>query len=182
MKTSTNHPISINPRRTIGGIEPHIVISEEHADSLEITDFPVESGASINDHAFKKPETVTIEAATSASPRKKEEESANLNELYGKLLQLQENREPFDIITGKRMYSDMLIENLSVKTDATKENVLWFSASCKKIRIVGLQTTSLPPNDKQKFPSKTGNPVDRGNVTPNKSAAKTFGDWVKSLF
>ncbi len=174
METQTDSPIAITPRRSIGGIYPQIVVEEQHTDMLHITDFPVESGASISDHAFKMPETISITAGTSATQE-------DINTLYQKLLKLQEDREPFEIITGKRRYKDMLVEVLSVQTDKAKENVLWFSATCKRIRIVGVKTTSLPPVENQAMPNSTASPTDGGTATPtpagNESAAsQIFGN------
>lgn len=172
MITSTNKPIAINPRRSIGGIFPQIVVEEQHDDTLEITDFPVESGASISDHAFKKPERVTITAATSAT-------NENIDALYQKLLKLQAKREPFEIVTGKRKYDNMLVESLSVPTDKTREYSLWFRATCKRIRIVGVKTTSLPPSENQGLSNSTESPVDTGSKMPteagNGSALSNIG-------
>lgn len=43
-------------------------VRERHMDQLEITDHPVEQGASISDHAFKRPAEVTLEIVWSNSP------------------------------------------------------------------------------------------------------------------
>ena len=46
-------------------------------------------------------------------------------ELYHQeLLNLQRNRIPFDVTTGKRIYNNMLIKTLEVTTDKSSENVL----------------------------------------------------------
>jgi hypothetical protein len=43
-------------------------------------------------------------------------------ETYQELLDLQNSRVPFDVVTGKRIYN-MLIRALEVTTDRTSENV-----------------------------------------------------------
>ena len=43
-------------------------IEEHHMDELEITDHPVEQGAMITDHAFKRPAEVTLKLGWSNSP------------------------------------------------------------------------------------------------------------------
>lgn len=61
----------VKPKRGIYDIIPnddsvfadiiaHAVIEENHNDTLEITDHPIEQGASISDHAFKLPAEVTL--------------------------------------------------------------------------------------------------------------------------
>ncbi len=174
-QTQTDAPIAITPRRSIGGIYPQIVVEEQHTDSLCITDYPTESGASMSDHAFKKPERVSIAAGVSAT-----HEDVNL--FYQKLLELQEKCEPFEIITGKRRYTDMLVETLAVPTDKTKENSLWFHATCKRIRIVGVKTTSLPPVERQTLPNSTASPKDGGTITPKPVENESAASKIFELF
>ncbi|WP_368855305.1 phage baseplate protein, partial [Escherichia coli] len=44
-------------------------------------------------------------------------------ETYQQILDLQSSRIPFDVVTGKRLYSNMLIRAIEVTTDRTSENV-----------------------------------------------------------
>ena len=45
-----------------------VVLEEHHHDELEITDHPIEQGAAITDHAFKRPAEVTLHLGWSNSP------------------------------------------------------------------------------------------------------------------
>ena len=49
-------------------IVAHATIEERHHDDLEVTDHPVEQGAMISDHAFKRPAEVTLKLGWSNSP------------------------------------------------------------------------------------------------------------------
>lgn len=60
--------ILIKPQRSIGPIVAQVTIQEVHQDTLEITDHPVEMGAVISDHAFKRPAELIITCAWSNSP------------------------------------------------------------------------------------------------------------------
>lgn len=57
--------ILVKPRRSIGPFVATVTLEETHQDDLEITDHPVEVGASITDHAFKLPASLVIKAAWS---------------------------------------------------------------------------------------------------------------------
>lgn len=57
--------ILVKPKRAIGAFVAHATIEEQHQDDLQITDHPVEVGANITDHAYKKPSSVVIKAAWS---------------------------------------------------------------------------------------------------------------------
>lgn len=58
----------MKPRRSIGSIVATVTIEEKHHDELEITEHPVEQGANIADHAFKRPNELTLRVAWSNSP------------------------------------------------------------------------------------------------------------------
>ena len=143
LSSAQGGPVLVRPRRSIGGLYPQVVVEEAHEDSLEITEHPVEQGAAVNDHAFKKPEAVTIRGGVSdSSPGDGDKPS---QEFYEKLLELQAKREPFDIVTGKRMHKNMLLESLTVVTDPDTENCLMFTAQCREVIIVKTQVASVPP-------------------------------------
>ncbi|MDR2744570.1 MAG: hypothetical protein LBB66_05170 [Desulfovibrio sp.] len=98
MTYTSGEEILIRPHRGMGGLYPGVVIEESHEDALEITEHPVEQGAAVNDHAFKKPEQVTIRGGVSDAGEGSGDRPSV--EFYEKLRELQAKREPFDIVTG----------------------------------------------------------------------------------
>lgn len=67
--------ISIRPKRgffpasgAVGSLVARATLREVHRDTLEITDHPIEQGAAISDHAFKRPAEVVIECGWSNTP------------------------------------------------------------------------------------------------------------------
>lgn len=58
--SQSEEPATLRPHRSIGGVTFDVVVEEQHEDTLEITEHPVEHGANISDHAFMKPASVTI--------------------------------------------------------------------------------------------------------------------------
>jgi len=201
--------ILIKPKRSIGPLVAQVTLQEVHTDTLEITDHPVEQGASITDHAFKRPAELIITCAWSNSPDGNgssalqsagiaatvlgvqgansatvltgalggglggaiDQTAAGIQALltgnspnqvkgiYQQLLKLQEDRIPFDVITGKRSYVNMLIRSLQVTTDKTSENALQVVANLRQIILVSTKplTQSAPP-EAQRFAEST-NPV-----------------------
>ena len=201
--------ILIKPKRSIGPIVAQVTLQEVHTDTLEITDHPVEQGAAITDHAFKRPAELIITCAWSNSPGGNgssalqsaglaatvlgvqgassatvltgavggglggaiDQTSAGVQALltgnspnqvkgiYQQLLELQESRIPFDVVTGKRSYVNMLFRSLQVTTDKTSENALQVVANLRQIILVSTKplTQSAPP-EAQRFAGTT-NPV-----------------------
>ena len=87
--------VTFTPKRSIGPFTAQMTVEEISTDDLEITDHPVQEGASITDHCFVKPPELSIQV--SFQP----DFSTDLNEIYANLLALQASRQPFAVTTGK---------------------------------------------------------------------------------
>jgi len=142
-------PATIVPRRSIGPFNATLTIEEVATDELEITQHPVQQGAAITDHAYMKPATVNVKIVFS-------DEDAPLAETYEKMRQLQASREPFDVVTGKRSYKNMLFKSLGQTNDMRTEFVLSINATLQEVFITALEVVSVPERKKQKTPGKTG--------------------------
>jgi hypothetical protein len=157
-------------RRSIGGIVAQVTIDEQASDDVQITEHPVEQGAPIADHAFKRPSVVTIRAGWS---RQYAYDLSAESGVYGLLLSWQAALLPFDVITGKRNYTNMLIERLQVQTDQHSEFALMATITCRQVIIVSTSTTtskmSSTSDSSQSDPSKTGGEKNSGD----KSATQT---------
>lgn len=157
-------PVTFSPRRSIGGFTATLTIEETGTDELVITDHPVQEGASITDHAYTKPALLSLRAQWG-----EDDARMPLDELYAKLLELQASRIPFDVITGRRMYKNMLVKALSMTNDQTTFGVLAVRFQLQQIITVQVETTAIPPRAKQKQPGRTGATEKAGQ----KSAVKT---------
>lgn len=128
-------PLSSN--RSIGEFTSQVTIEERHMDELEVTDHPVDQGATISDHAFKKPASLMIKAQWADS------EADDIESIYSKLLQLQSGVTLMSIVTGKRIYNNMLIVALAVDTDKLKENILDVTMNCREVIRVSSHSVSV---------------------------------------
>ncbi|VVD29155.1 conserved protein of unknown function [Paraburkholderia dioscoreae] len=154
--------------RSIAGIVPDVSVEEAHHDELTITDHPVEQGASVSDHAYKNPADVTCRYGWSNSSSVGSLFAGDVNAVYQQLLDLQASRVPFDLVTGKRSYCNMLIKSLSVTTDPATEDALMVSATMRQIIIVETQVTTLQPAENHADPQSTA-PVENTGVKQPKA-------------
>lgn len=178
--------ILIKPKRSIGGIVAQVTLEEVHTDEIEITDHPVEQGAVISDHAFKRPAEVVIKCGWSNSPSVSGlidgvvagasatvkgvqsliggTESEQILDVYNRLLILQSSRVPFDLYTGKRVYQNMMLRSVRVDNDKATENALMVTATLREVNIVSTQivTVSAPP-ERQASPASTQAPTNAGS-------------------
>lgn len=147
--------ILIGPR-SIGGFEADVTIEEHHHDELAITEHPVEQGAAIADHAYKRPSAVVIKAGWSNSDPFGFGSANRVRDIYDGFIALQASRQPFVVITGKRAYTNMLISRLSVSTDEKTENALMMTCECREVIMVSTQTVTVPDASKMKSPEING--------------------------
>lgn len=158
--TALQFALFFNPKRRIALFAPDVAVEELHIDQMVITDHPVETGASISDHAFMLPPEVELRWGWSNSSS----QNQNWTQIiYRSLLFLQASRIPFFIVTGKRVYTDMMLRGLTVTTDPATENVLMVIASCKKVIIVDTKGQNAPSKDAQQQPQQTS-PVENGGT------------------
>jgi len=159
--------VTFFPRRLIGPIRATVTIEEVSTDELEITQHPVQQGASITDHSYVKPANLSMKVMWNNDDRP-------LAETYQQLINLQADRIPFDIVTGKRLYSNMLFKSLGLTTDAFTENVLSINATFVEVFITALEVVTVPPRKQQKNPGKTGATQNAGkkNASEEENPAK----------
>ncbi|MGE4689124.1 phage baseplate protein [Yersinia enterocolitica] len=176
--------------RKIGLLVPSVIIAEKHQDALEITEHPVEVGAAVNDHAYKRAAEVTMEVGFAGGGSLLDFVDTSTiglslgkspEEVYQELRDLQESRQPFDVITGKRKYSNMLIRGIEVTTDKTSENVLMCVLTLRE--VIMSQTESVTVADKENMQEgvSTSAMQNTGTKAPapaNKSLLKSGLGWV----
>ncbi|WP_350306274.1 phage baseplate protein [Photorhabdus viridis] len=179
--------------RKIGVIVPSVVISETHTDTSNITDHPVQQGATISDHAYDTPSEVTMSLGFAgggslldvADTTKVFDISTGLSlgtnprEVYQQLLALKSSYKPFDVATGKRLYNNMLIQNMSVTTDQTSENVLSVTLTLREVMIVETSPNKTAPAENMKHSEDTAPVVNVGTkVTVKPSLPQRILDFV----
>ncbi|MBU9818142.1 hypothetical protein J1781_25275 [Rahnella sp. C60] len=180
--------------RKIGLIIPDVVVSEKHQDALEITEHPVEIGAPVSDHSYKRPAEVTMEMGFSGGGSLLDFADTSAigisldtspKEIYQQILDLQASRVPFDVTTGKRQYSNMLIRAIDVTTDRASENVLMCVLTLREVIIS--QTQSISVADKADMQdgvstSSVQNTGTKSVKTANTSLLLTLFDGAKGAF
>ena len=154
--------------RTFGTVTVQVVINETANDVLMITKQPVQQGASITDHAYKEPTTFSMRAYF------KDNIAVSLSKIYQDLLDLQSSRVPFDIVTPKRIYRNMLLSALTETTDKGTENTLALNLSFTEVIIVSVVTTTVP-RTRQRNAGATGATQNVGKKSALRSLKEGIG-------
>jgi hypothetical protein len=179
--------------RRIGLIVPSVVVSEKHSDTLEITEHPVETGAPVSDHAYKRPSEVVMEVGFAGGGSLMDfidTSSLGLTlglspkETYQQILDLQTSRIPFDVVTGKRLYSNMLIRAIEVTTDRTSENVLMAVLTLREVIITQTQQIAVADKADMKEGANTSAVINSGTKAAkpqNESLLSSGWQGLKSI-
>lgn len=166
-------------RATIGSVTIDASVSETHSDTSDVTENPVEQGAKITDHVQIKPKQLTIQGVISDTPINfafVDNVAGAINtvksylggttrsiDAYNRLVDIQRKRDPITVITGLRVYSNMILQNISVNRTATTGKAVHFTAELREIRIAGtgfLASLESLATDAQNIGAET---VNRGN-------------------
>jgi len=159
----TNFALITHPNpRIIGTIIPDIVVEEIGHDQLQISEFPVESGAPISDHAYKRPPEIIMRCGFSNSTVQSE---GYVQQVYGLLLDLQDGLQPFNVTTGKRQYSNMMVSSLLVTTDQESEYALNVVVGLKMVIITNTSGGGATTAN-QALPDQTSAPQNFGPEQP----------------
>jgi len=138
-----------------------VTIEEDHDDELIITQHPVEFGAIISDHAYKKPSEVRIRCAWNNSgstyplhgnayrqaPLVVSGYEGYARAVYDEILALQSSRKPFSALTGKRLYRNMLVASIRVHTAPGSEYTLMADISLREVILVSTKSISMNVSD-----------------------------------
>lgn len=140
--------------RNIGGIVIDCFVRENHVSRVKLTEFPIEIGVNINDHRIIQPRELEIVGIVSdippnflklTLPNFGSTTTTRSIGAYNQLAQLQIAGEPFNVLTGLRLYQNVLIEELYIDRDKDTSGGLYFSCRMKEMIIIENQYTTIPP-------------------------------------
>jgi hypothetical protein len=143
-------------------IEAQVVVDEDHDDELQIVEHPVEFGANIADHAFRRPAELRLRMGWTQSGayghNRSPAQVGNVIGMYEQLLALQRLRLPFEVWTGKRHYTNMLVAGIRVHTDAKFEWSLLADVVLREVLLAHTQTLTAQQQTELGTPAQPASP------------------------
>ena len=127
--------------QSIGSIEFDSLLSEQHESTLAITEYPVESGAPIADHAYRENDRLTLtigHSLTRLEGVSEPDDIFRLVELYDALKTAQRNAELLEVGTGIFQYENLLIQNIATVRDANNVTIMQVVVALREIRVVNV--------------------------------------------
>ena len=195
----------IRTQKSIGGIQLDAVISESHVNEVSLTNNPVEFGAEITDNAVVQPKQINILAEVSDTPlgvaalgqivdlvtglfgTSTTDNITRSNAAYNAIIQLQEEREPIEIQTKLKLYTNMIITNVGVQQDKNTSRIVRMSIDLQQVIITESEIVQLTEEQLQagstKEQASSAEKSGRKEATEpsaatDKSVLKTLIDWL----
>lgn len=127
-----------------------VTLSEDGEDQLMITEHPVEQGAAISDHSYKRPAEFRVQLGWSQSGGWSRSPGlvaavTNVQMIYERILGLQAQRYPFPVYSGKRHYDSMLVADVRYHNDEKLETSLVIDIVFRQINIVSIKLAPGAP-------------------------------------
>ena len=197
----------IRTEKSIGGIQLDAVISESHVNEVSLTNNPVEFGAEITDNAVVQPKQINILAEVSDTPlgvaafgqivdlvtglfgTSTSENITRSNAAYNAVIQLQEEREPIEIQTKLKLYTNMVITKVTTIQDKDTSRIVRMSIDLQQVIITQSEIVQLSEDQlragsarEQASPAEKSGRKEAAepSAATNKSVLKTVIDWVGS--
>lgn len=125
-------------------------LSEGRTIAVEWSEHPIESGATVADHAVVRPPELSLEGFLTRTPLSMSTELDNLDPNYldaamDALEGMASDREPILIVTGLRAYEDYRITSLAFTRTPEDGQGVKVSVSLRPVQIVEAGTVLLPP-------------------------------------
>lgn len=152
-------------KTNIGGWFFDAFLKMEHTSRLTITDHPVQTGASVSDHAFLQPHELSMDVAMSnvnesIVPGQFSGGYSRSVQAFYVLKDLQQMRVPIQVHTRLGLYRNMLIEVLTAPDDYTTLDGLRCTVTLREIIVAQVTTVKISAR-----PLVTDN-SNRGTVEP----------------
>lgn len=164
------------------------VIREGHESELLICENPIEGGSPVHDHAVILPKRLELEAVVSDNPLPSGGATVfgsiggrRSVTAYEMMVNLQESREVFTVLTGLRRYPNMMLKRLSADQDAVTAEVLSFRASLQEVRIVSTEIVKFPPRKPGKTARQAPKKTDGGEKKATDPTAEQRASLLSKL-
>ena len=157
---------------------------EDHVAQVGTSDYPIETGATLTDHAFIKPIQLTITGLVSSLF------AINAGSLVGtyrdkeawqQMLQLLDRRSFVTAVTTLAEYENMIIESIEARKNS-QEGIggLRFSMQLKQVLVANTQSTRLPSNQISGAATNRASTINGGDKQ-SATSSKIPQSWLSQL-
>jgi hypothetical protein len=150
-------------------IELDAAISRSTELSVEVTKFPVETGAVISDHAILAPDRFQLSGMISNTPTiadTRQKDTRRAQDARDRLKDIRQRRVAVTIEANGERHENLVMIALSFPEDGSTGDAVHFSASFERILMATTQVEALP-----KPPTAPGRGKEKGGKKPTEKAS-----------
>lgn len=182
-------PLSILTKKKSPGKVGHIIfdatLSENHHGEATLTQFPVEDGFNINDHARLEPRTFTIRGIITNAPIgflfSAFGNTDRVQKAYDAIEELYLKREPITVVSSLKVYNNMVITSFSIPKDASTGDSVEISVDVQQLVTVTTKyTQAQAANATDDLKDKAAGSTNLGTQAATTTTAQAT-DRVQSL-
>lgn len=178
--TGMSYDAMLYCKTNIGGYFFDGFMSVEHTRELEMTENPVETGASVIDHAYVKPAEVTMQIKMSDVHQSLvagqfSDGRFRSTSAWKVLKTIQDNRIPVTVFTRLGLYENMMIQTLSATDDSSTFRSLNATVKLKELPVARVRTIKISKA------SSTTDSTALGNIqasTTDQSVLSMLMGWL----
>jgi hypothetical protein len=155
---------------SIASLDFDATLDELHDWKNEVTQNPVETGSPITDHIIEKSDKLRLQGVITNSPLRGEfagqyfggeTASPRIQTTFEAIRTLKQSKEVIVVYTKHAIYTDMVIESVSIPRNAQIGEEVQFTMELVNIRFVSTQMVKLPPGiSAKKAASTVGNKAE----------------------
>lgn len=117
----------------VGTVTFDTMVTEEHKYTSRVTYYPVESGTIVSDHILNQPNVVTLSGLVSDTPLNIFAPFNRSIAAFNALIQIHDQRQVIDVVTGIKIYKNMAITSLDVPRSMRTGQTLTFNIELQSI-------------------------------------------------
>ena len=121
---------------TIGNISLDATLSDDHTFTARATKFPLENGSFVSDHVEVDPIRLNIKGIVSDTPLSLLSDFNRSIDNFNRLTRLFESKAIISVITGIRVYQNMVMTSLNIPRDVETGQSLTFEIDLQEMRFV----------------------------------------------
>jgi len=170
-------------RTEIGELVLDVTLNEKHSHTAETTDNPIEDGSNASDHTIQSPDQYSLEGIWTDTPLDADRAELNRsNDKYRKLVRLKEEAEPLTVVSGLRVYENMIIQSINSRDDPSTGFSVPVSVSFKESRFVSQQTEFVSAEEMAAEVQHSGSESAQRGRQPSEEASEESEQESSELY
>ena len=118
---------------SISSVVLDAVLTEDHQYNSRVTNYPIENGRDITDHIINEPDTLQITGVVSDTPLSFLAPFNRSINSFNRLIEIHERKERITVVTGIKVYTDMVMTSLQVPRNVQSGQSLTFVIDLQKV-------------------------------------------------